>query len=141
MIRSVREVTNMKRRILTPAGWPAVFAVCGALAACFLAPLPRELVRETVTVGPGGGSADVTFRACRGWTVRIDLVATDATMEPYGFLECPESEGVYQPPNEGATAGGNGADVSIDHSCTYTLTVFDGTNQGGTVEVIIQRIE
>ena len=106
----------------------------GALA------LPEVLVQQTVTVARGGGGANVTFTGRKGCRIRIMLTATKSTMTPYGFVECQPGTGMYQPPQESAANGQNSAVVTLTQTGTYTLTVFDGANEGGAVSVKVERL-
>jgi hypothetical protein len=98
------------------------------------------LVQQAVTVAGGGGGANVTFSGNNGWSIRITLTASKRTTVPYGFLECQSGTGVYQPPQETASNGQNSVVLTLTQTGTYTLTVFDGANQGGTVSVKVERL-
>ena len=95
------------------------------------------LVDENVTVGSGGGSANVSFSGTSGQNIRITLTAS-SSMDPYGNLGYPDGTGVYTPQNEMSQNGVNSSDVTLNQTGTYTLTVFDGTNQGGAVHVRVE---
>lgn len=94
----------------------------------------RVLVNRTVNVAGGGGGAAVRFSVNAGQRVRITLQSNDRRMLPYGHLSHPGGE-VYFPPNSNARAGYNSGVAALRHSGQYTLTVFDGTNRGGQVNV------
>lgn len=98
---------------------------------------PKVLVEKTVTVGSDGGSAEVTFAAAKGQKIAISLKASPS-MEPYGFLEkAGAGDGKYKPALENARAGKNEAEVTIARAGKYSLTIFDGSNAGGDVRVLI----
>jgi hypothetical protein len=97
----------------------------------------RVLVDEEVTVGVGGGLAEVSFPGTSGQSIRITLRGS-RSMDPYGYLEYPDGEGTYTPENEKSKGGVNQSDVTLKQTGTYTLTVFDGTNQGGRVRVKVE---
>ena len=101
---------------------------------------PVVLVERTVTVAAGGGGANVTFSGNSGWSIRIALKAGKITAVPYGFLECQGGTGAYQPPQQTASNGQNSVVVTPTQSGTFTLTLFDGENQGGTVTVKVERL-
>ena len=101
---------------------------------------PVLLVEKTVTVAGGGGGANVTFDGSSGWSIRITLTATQSTMMPYGYLECQVGTGTYRPPEESAKNGQNSDVVTLAQTGTYTLTIFDGENKGGTVSVKVERL-
>ena len=102
--------------------------------------LPAVLVQQTVTVPGGGKGANVTFSGRNGRRIRIMLTATKSTMTPYGFVECQPGTGTYQPPQESAANGQNSAVMTLIQTGTYTLTVFDGANEGGAVSVKVERL-
>lgn len=95
------------------------------------------LVEENVVVGGGGGSVNVSFSSSSGQNIRITLTASNP-MEPYGYLTYPDGTGVDTPPNGMAQNGVNSSDITLNQTGTYTLTVFDGANQGGTVNVKVE---
>ena len=101
---------------------------------------PAVLAEKTLTVAGGGGGANVTFAGSSGWNIRITLTAAPNTMMPYGFLECQSGTGTYRPPEESAKNGQNSDVVTLAQTGTYTLTVFDGENKGGTVSVKVERL-
>lgn len=93
------------------------------------------LLDATVTVAGDGGAATVSFQGVSGQTVRITLTGP-ATTEPYGFLEPPGGEATYTPPNSGKQ-GVNEADVKLTVTGQFSLTIFDGTNRGGKIRVVV----
>ncbi len=100
-------------------------------------PHPKVLLEKTVTVGGDGGSAEVAFVAAKGQKIAISLAAS-SSMEPYGFLEkAGAGNGEYRPALENAKAGKNAAELTIARAGKYSLTVFDGSNSGGEVRVLI----
>lgn len=97
---------------------------------------PGSVLLDTVVdVAANGGAATVFFQGVSGQTVRITLTGP-ATTEPYGFLEPPGGEATYTPPNSGKQ-GVNEADVKLAATGQFSLTVFDGTNRGGKVRVVV----
>jgi len=101
------------------------------------APSGSALVDQAVTVPGGGGNAEVSFNGTNGQRIQIDLTASNADMQPYGSLQYPDGTSVYNPPINTAANGANKAEITLNQSGGYTLTVFDGSNQGGTVSVKI----
>jgi len=108
---------------------------------------PMVLVDTSGPVGSQGGAFEVRFSANNGWQIRITLrdssVSPNAStipMEPYGYITNPDGTGDYYLPNGAAQNGQNSAELTLTQTGTYTLTVFDGTNQGGTVSVKIERL-
>jgi len=120
----------------------SVSIIVGATTqANFLLTASNVLVNQIVTVGAGGGFGAVSFNASKGERIRISLTASSTSMEPYGFLGLVEGEsGSYIPSLDTAHDGVNTADVTLNETGTYGLTVFDGSNQGGTVSVRIEVI-
>lgn len=97
------------------------------------------LVDRNVTVAGGGGSAMVPFSASNGQTIRITLTAS-SNMEPYGFLTYPNGASEDTPQNGMSQNGVNTSEVLLNQTGTYTLTIFDGANLGGTVHVKVEVI-
>jgi hypothetical protein len=105
------------------------------------APSEQILLDQTVTIPGGGGGADVSFKASSGQRVRILLTASNAGVEPYGSLQYPDGTSVYNPPINTAVNGANQVEIPINQTGQYTLTLFDGSNQGGPVAVKITALE
>jgi hypothetical protein len=128
------------KRVLTSIVEISVGVSLAFLGGCHRAPSnPSAVLDRTVSVGPGGGHGDVTFEATRGQKVRITLTGSKKTMEPYGNLEPPDGSGEYFPPNGGSKDGVNTGVITLSQTGRFTLTVFDGSNGGGSVHVVIQR--
>ena len=100
-------------------------------------PAGTVLVNQTVTVPGGGGNAEVSFTASNGGRIQIVLTASNAGMQPYGNLQYPDGTSRYSPPIDTAANGANQAEIPLNQSGQFTLTVFDGSNQGGSVFVKI----
>lgn len=100
--------------------------------------LPYTLVEQSVNVAGGGGSANVSFSGNSGQQIRITLKAANTAMVPYGYLNYPDGAGTYHPANGSAQNGESSAELLLAKSGSYTLTVFDGTNQGGAVTVKVE---
>jgi hypothetical protein len=98
-------------------------------------PSGTVLVDQTVTIPGGGGSAEVTFTATGSQRIQITLTASNAGMQPYGNLQYPDGTSQYNPPIDTAANGANKTEISLDQSGQFSLTVFDGSNQGGSVSV------
>lgn len=98
----------------------------------------RARLEKSVTVAVNGGGAEVAFEAHRGQKLRITMRAQSNAMEPYGSLES-SSGSNYRPPNETAQNGRNTWEGTMTDDGRHVLTVFDGTNQGGTVTVSIEE--
>ena len=101
----------------------------------------KILMNQVVSVGGGGGFAQVQFNATSGQRIRITLTGTPSTMEPYGGLEIPGGTNASVPPNGTAVSGRNVAEVTLSQTGEYRLDVFDGTNAGGTVTVLIELLQ
>ena len=95
---------------------------------------------QVVSISAGGGAGSVTFAATSGETIRITLTAAQTSMEPYGFLQAPDASGIYVPPLASAVNGSNTAQATLAQTGTYTLVIYDGTNQGGNVTVRVERL-
>ncbi len=96
---------------------------------------PKTLLDKTVSVGAGGGYAEVTFEALKGQKVKIELKALSSNMEPYGHLKRPDGREEYRPAIETAKDATNGSEFVADKKGRYNLTLFDGSNAGGSVQV------
>lgn len=105
-----------------------------------LPPSVPVLVSRTVKIPGGGGGTDVVFEAAYIQKIRIELTAPNATIQPYGSLEFPDGKSVYSPPLNTAVNGSNQAEIAINQNGQFTLTVFDGSNQGGTVSLTISVV-
>lgn len=114
----------------------AVVLVAAACAPSAPAGGPSMLVDKTVNVGPGGGAAEVTFSATSGQRIQI-LLSAAPSMQPYANLQFPDGSAVYNPPINTAANGANQAEFVANQTGQYSLTIFDGSNQGGTVSVKI----
>ncbi len=126
--------------ILTLATALALFtAACGPTAPAG-GPSEGILVDKTVAVGSGGGAAEVTFNATNGQRIQI-LLSAAANMQPYANLQFPDGTAVYNPPLNTAVNGLNQAEFVANQSGPYSLTVFDGSNQGGQVSVKITALK
>jgi hypothetical protein len=107
----------------------------------FLLTASNVLVNQTVSVGAGGGFGVVSFNASNGQKIRITLTVSNTSMEPYGFFGLlGGGSGSYIPPQDTVHDGVNTADVTLNETGTYELTIYDGSNQGGTVSVLIEVI-
>ncbi len=93
------------------------------------------LLDTSVSVAADGGSATVYFQGASGQTIKITLTGPSET-EPYGYLETPGGTGSYTPPNAGQS-GTNEAEITLTETGQFSLTVFDGTNRGGTITVTV----
>lgn len=110
------------------------------LSGCPKAPSnPAALLDKTISVGAKGGYGNVTFDATKGQKIRITLTAAKKTTEPYGHLGNPDGSGGYFPPNGGSKDGVNTGDMMLSQTGQFTLTVFDGSNEGSNVRVVISR--
>jgi len=97
----------------------------------------KTLLDKTVSVAAGGGSAEVSFEAMKGQKVKIELKAASSTMEPYGYLQRPNGKEEYRPTIETSKNAKNESEFIADKKGRYNLTLFDGSNLGGKVSVII----
>lgn len=102
-------------------------------------PVSVILAETDVTVGPTGGFANVSFTASNGNTVRITLEATIPSTIPYGYVQPPSGDGLYCPTQATAQNGVNVGELVITRTGSHTLTVYDGSNAGGTVHVEVER--
>jgi len=98
-------------------------------------PSGTVLADQTVTIPGGGGSAEVSFTASSGQSIQIVLTASNASMQPYGNLQYPDGTSQYSPPINTAANGANKTETLLNQSGQFSLTVFDSSNQGGTVSV------
>jgi hypothetical protein len=98
----------------------------------------KVFIEQSVHVGPGGGYADVAFKTAQAGRIRISLNGA-ATMMPYGFLQGPGYSG-YFPPLETSNNGVNIGEINLGQAGNFTLTVYDGNNNGGNVNARIDVI-
>jgi hypothetical protein len=92
------------------------------------------LLDSNVTVPGGGGSAEASFSGSSGQKIRITLTAS-SNMQPYGYLTYPNGAGEYYPDLQTAQNGVNVVELTLNQTGTYTLSIMDGTNLGGSVQV------
>lgn len=131
-------MANTYLQKIVTAWLSAVFVfIAGAAIASAPEGAERTLADRTVAVGADGGSAELSFSVARGESVRISMEADNPQMQPYGFLEDAAGKGLYQPPLESARNGKNGAALAAPRAGKHSLTVFDGSNRGGTVHVVV----
>ncbi len=116
-----------------------VSIACSILSASPRAQEPSSpiLLDRTVTIPGGGGSAEVAFKASSGQRIQILLSASNTSVQPYASLQYPDGSSVYNPPINTAANGVNQVEIPLNQTGQYTLTLFDGSNQGGTVSVKI----
>ena len=88
-----------------------------------------------VVIPPGGGNAELSFTASNSQRLQIVLTASNPGMQPYGNLQYPDGTSQYNPAINTAANGANQTEVSVNQSGQFSLTVFDGSNQGGSVSV------
>ncbi len=100
---------------------------------------PEILADQDVTVPPGGGfSPEIPIFVDKEQTIRIILTASNANIQPYGYLDYPGGGGDYYPPLQTAQNGTNSIEVTLDQIGTYQFLVLDGANIGGAVHVKIE---
>jgi hypothetical protein len=101
------------------------------------APSPSRtvLVEQMVTIPGGGGNAEVSFTASSGQRIQILLTASNTSMQPYGNLQYPDGTSQYNPSINTAVNGANKTEASLNQSGQFSLNLFDGSNQGGSVSV------
>ena len=104
------------------------------------APSGMAQVDQTVIVPGNGGFAEVKFRASKGQRIQISLSSSNPAMQPYGSLQFPDGSSVDNPPLNTAANGANEVALTLNQDGEYSLTVFDGLNQGGPVSVKITPI-
>ncbi len=105
------------------------------------APSELSLIDQTVTVPGNGGNAEVSFKASNGQRIQILLSTSNPGMQPYASLQYPDGTSVYNPPINTAANGANQVEIMINQTGQYTLTLFDGSNQGGTVSVKVVALK
>jgi hypothetical protein len=98
----------------------------------------KIFIERSVYVGPGGGSADVVFKTVQSGRIRISLNSA-ATLMPYGFLQGPGYSD-YFPPMGTSNNGVNIGELNLGQAGNFILTVFDGDNNGGNINVRIEVI-
>jgi PKD repeat protein len=98
----------------------------------------KVFIQQSVFVGPGGGFANVLFSLAQAARIRITLSGTN-NLIPYGFLEGPGYSG-YFPPQGTANNGVNVGEINLSQAGQFTLTVFEGNNIGGNINVKIEVI-
>jgi hypothetical protein len=96
---------------------------------------------QSVTIASGGGGADISFSGRAGQRILIVMQSQDLSTQPYGYLGSPNGDGVYAPENDRASRGENSSELTLSQDGDYSLTVFDGSNQGGVVRVRIELLE
>lgn len=94
-------------------------------------------IDQMVNIPGGGGSVEITFEISSGQWVHIQLTAGNPGMQPYGSLQYPDGTSQYCPQLETVANGMNQIDILLTNNGRYTLTFFDGSNQGGPVSVKI----
>ena len=99
------------------------------------APSNPVLLDQTATIPGGGGSVEVSFKASSGQRIQVSLSASNSAMQPYASLQYPDGTSTYNPPINTAANGANQAEIAINQTGQYTLTLFDSSNQGGSVSV------
>lgn len=117
-----------------------VSAGCSAGGAAVMSLPPGTLANQVVFIGPGGGWASISFQGSSGQRVRITLTASNTAVRPYEYLENPDGTGSYTPPMNTAHNGVNSAEVNLTQTGLYVLTIFDGSNLGGNVTVLVAVI-
>ncbi len=102
-------------------------------------PAPSQSVQidQKVNIPGGGGSTEIAFDISSGQWVHIQLTAGNPGMQPYGSLQYPDGISQDLPSLETAANGTNQIDILLTDNGRYTLTLFDGSNQGGPVSVKI----
>jgi len=101
--------------------------------------IPVTLVSQSVNIAPQGGGQQVTFSGTTGQTIRITLTAAaGSAMEPYGQLQLPDTSTLDTPPIGTVQNGANTSTVALTQTGTYTLFIFDGSNLGGQVAVLVE---
>ncbi len=105
------------------------------------APSELSLIDQTATVPGNGGNAEVSFKASNGQRIQILLSTSNPGMQPYASLQYPDGTSVYNPPINTAANGANQVEIMINQTGQYTLTLFDGSNQGGTVSVKVVALK
>ncbi len=116
---------------------------CNVLSASPRAQEPASpvLLDRTATISGGGGSAEVSFKASSGGRIQILLSASNTAVQPYASLQYPDGTSVYNPPINTAVNGVNQVEIPLNQTGQYTLTLFDGSNQGGTVSVKVVALK
>lgn len=105
------------------------------------APSELSLLDQMVTIPGSGGNAEVSFKASNGQRIQILLSASNTSVQPYASLQYPDGTSVYNPPINTAANGVNQVEIMINQTGQYTLTLFDGSNQGGTVSVKVVALK
>ncbi len=116
---------------------------CNVLSASPRAQDPSSpiLLDQTATIPGGGGSAEVAFKASSGQRIQIQLSASNTAVQPYASLQYPDGTSVYNPPINTAVNGVNQVEIPLNQTGQYTLTLFDGSNQGGAVSVKVVTLK
>ncbi len=106
-------------------------------------PAPSEgiLIDQMATIPGNGGNAEVSFNASGGQRIRILLSASSTSVQPYASLQYPDGTSMYNPPINTAANGVNQVEIPLNQTGQYTLTLFDGSNQGGTVSVKVVTLK
>ncbi len=130
----------MKKRSLIPAfviAFALITIACNILSASPRAQGPANpvLLDRMFIIPGGGGSAEVAFKASNGQRIQILLSASNTAVQPYASLQSPDGASVYNPPINTAANGANQVEIPLNQTGQYTLTLFDGSNQGGSVSV------
>ena len=129
----------MKRKLILVLAMASLSLALAALACGARNAAPSGVLADkVVTVGPGGGSVDLYFTAQAGQRLRITFKCDDPGMQPYGYLKYPNGDEQYTPPLEKAQNGQNSADLDVKQGGEYQLSVMDGANKGGPVQVRVE---
>lgn len=94
-------------------------------------------IERTVNIPGAGGSVEITFDISNGQWTHITLSGGNPGMQPYGSMQYPNGISVDCPPITTTANGTNQTDILLTDPGRYTLTLFDGSNQGGPVSVKI----
>jgi hypothetical protein len=100
-------------------------------------PLEPTLADQMVMIPGGGGFAEITFTISNEQRIEIILEASNPGIQPYGSLQHPDGRTEDCPMITGVQNGRNDVEIPISQSGQYTLTIFDGSNQGGDVHVVV----
>ena len=100
----------------------------------------KKLASGKLEIPANGGSSTIVFEGQANDDVSIVLSANDMDCAPYGHLEDENGNSIYVPQNSSAKEGKNSGKTVLKSTGNYTLTLFDGSNRGCTVDVTVTAL-
>jgi len=99
------------------------------------------LLEQSVSVPPGGGFIELWFDGSASQRVRILLTPGSLGIQPNISLNNPDGSTADIPPIDLTPNGESSVEIDLNQNGNYSLTVFDGSNQGGMITVSITIVQ